>query len=156
MHLLVVAFGGVRAGVPLASVAGVQQCDGARRLALPDIGAAIVSCGSHQLACVDPAAVLLAGQTASRQDNRVLVIILDFGTRKLGLLVDEVHDVISVPPRTLRWLPPLLLKSSHPALHAIACLEGDELLPVVAPEFLLSGAQLAALDRALELGTTVE
>ena len=149
MHLLIVEFGGVHAAMPLGSIAAVQQCEVVYALAAPAMGAAAVRFDSRLLPCVDLASVLLAAPVAPAPRSPAMVVVLDSGTRLLGLFVESVRDVIEVPSRALAWLPPLLLQSSHPALHAIACLESGELLPVVAPEFLLSCAELAALDHAL-------
>jgi chemotaxis signal transduction protein len=149
MHLLIVEFGGVHAALPLGSIAAVQQCEVVCALGVPALGAAAVQFNTRLLPCVDLAGVLLAAPVAPEPSSQAVVVVLDSGTRLLGLFVDGVQDVIEVAPRALAWLPPLLLQSSHPALHAIARLESGELLPVVAPEFLLSCAELAALDRAL-------
>ncbi len=149
MHLLVVEFGSVHAAMPLGSIAAVQQCDVVCALAVPGVNAAAVRFDARLLPCVDLASVLLAVPAVPVPRGPAVVVVLDSGTRLLGLFVDGVRDVIEVPSRALAWLPPLLLPSSHPALHAIARLEGGELLPVVAPEFLLSCAELAALDHAL-------
>ena len=149
MHLLIVEFAGVHAAMPLGSIAAVQQCEVVCALAVPAMGAAAVRFDSRLLPCVDLAGVLLATPATPTPRGQAVVVVLDSGTRLLGLFVDSVRDIIEVPSRALAWLPPLLLQSSHPALHAIARLDSGELLPVVAPEFLLSCAELAALDRAL-------
>lgn len=149
MHLLIVEFGSIHAALPLGSIAAVQQCEVVCDLGVPALGAAAVQFNTRLLPCVDLASVLLAVPAVPAPSSQAVVVVLDSGTRLLGLFVTGVQDVIEVASRALAWLPPLLLQSSHPALHAIARLDNGELLPVVAPEFLLSCAELAALDRAL-------
>ncbi len=72
------------------------------------------------------------------------VLIFHQGPTRVGVLVDDVEDAVTVDPRELRN-PPVAERSEM--VHAVARV-GDELLSVVDPQRLISACQRGTFAEA--------
>jgi purine-binding chemotaxis protein CheW len=82
-------------------------------------------------------------------DSFTVVIVLNIGKRVVGMVVDGVSDVITLPPEQLRPVPEFnsCIKSDH--LLAIGAV-GDRMLILVDIDKLMSAAELGLVEQTLQ------
>ena len=85
----------------------------------------------------------------ARYDSFTVVIVLNIGSRVMGIVVDAVSDVITLTPEQLRPVPEFnsAIQSDH--LLAIGAVE-DRMLILVDIEKLMSSAEMGLIEEALQ------
>jgi purine-binding chemotaxis protein CheW len=78
-------------------------------------------------------------------DSFTVVIVLNIGTRVVGMVVDGVSDVITLTPQQLRPVPELSSAIGNDHLLAIGSLE-DRMLILIDIEKLMSSADLGLVS----------
>ncbi len=82
-------------------------------------------------------------------DSFTVVIVLNIGTRVVGMVVDGVSDVITLTPEQLRPVPELSSTVSSDHLLAIGSV-GDRMLILLDIEKLMTSAEMGLVAQTLQ------
>ncbi len=77
------------------------------------------------------------GMSSEEPTDRNVIIVVDIDGRSVGLRVDAVSDILSVPKNQLQTPPEMSADKDHGFIHALTILEGRMIrileLPLVVP-----------------------
>jgi purine-binding chemotaxis protein CheW len=82
-------------------------------------------------------------------DNFTVVIVLNIGSRVVGMVVDAVSDVITLTPEQLRPVPAFNSRIQGEHLLAIGAV-GDRMLILVDIEKLMSSPEMGLVEQTLQ------
>ena len=82
-------------------------------------------------------------------DSFTVVIVLNIGSRVVGMVVDAVSDVITLTPEQLRPVPEFNSAITSDHLLAIGAID-DRMLILVDIEKLMSGAEMGLVEQTLQ------
>ncbi len=85
----------------------------------------------------------------SNYDNFTVVIVLNIGSRVVGMVVDAVSDVITLTPDQLRPVPEFNSTIASDHLLAIGAVE-DRMLILVDIEKLMTSAEMGLIENAVQ------
>ncbi len=85
----------------------------------------------------------------SNYDSFTVVIVLNIGSRVVGMVVDAVSDVITLTPDQLRPVPEFNSTIASDHLLAIGAVE-DRMLILVDIEKLMTSAEMGLVDSAMQ------
>jgi purine-binding chemotaxis protein CheW len=133
-------------GIPLDWVAEIVRYVQVTRVAdLPEMLAGVINVRGQVVAVIDARARFGHAPTPPRRGTAI--VLTRAAGRHAGLIVDHVKDVVVAPRGALRE-PTGVLAKAH-AIQALATLE-REVLQVIDLDNVLSGAEWARVERAIE------
>lgn len=84
------------------------------------------------------------GLTAEEPNERNVIIVVDIGGRSVGLRVDAVSDILSIPQGQLQPPPELSADRGHSFVRALTIVEGRMIRILDLPQVVPSTSDVAA------------
>jgi len=145
-EFLVFTLGDEEYGIDILKVQEIRGYDQVTRIAnTPDFIKGVTNLRGVIVPIVD-LRVKFSQQDVEYNDNTV-VIVLNFGQRVVGIVVDGVSDVLSLASDQIRPAPEFAVTLSTEYLTGLGAL-GDRMLILVNIEKLLNSDEMALLDSA--------
>ena len=116
----------------------------------PEFIKGVINLRGHIVPIVDLRVKLGLGE--ARYDSNTVVIILNILKRVVGIVVDSVSDVITLPPDSIKPAPEFGATLKTEYIVGLAT-SGEELIILVDIERLMSSRDMALVDEAAESGT---
>ena len=135
-------------GIDILRVQEIRSYDKPTRIAnAPDFIKGVINLRGMIVPIVDMRLKLKLAQ--ANYDPFTVVIVLNVGTRVVGMVVDAVSDVITLTPEQLRPVPELDAGLAGEHLLAIGAVD-DRMLILVDIAKLLSGAEIGLAEPTLQ------
>ncbi|EPL8005074.1 chemotaxis protein CheW [Klebsiella aerogenes] len=143
-EFLIFTLGNEEYGIDILKVQEIRGYDQVTRIAnTPDFIKGVTNLRGVIVPIID-LRVKFAQQGVSYDENTV-VIVLNFGQRVVGIVVDGVSDVLSLTAEQIRPAPEFAVTLATEYLTGLAAL-GERMLILVDIEKLLSSEEMALVD----------
>lgn len=148
LHLVTFRVGGELFGAPISAVQEIVRVPAITQIPqAPEFVEGVINLRGRVIPVVDMRRRLgsLADATGEHSKSRILVI--EAGGRLVGVVVDEVSEVLKLSEERVEAAPPMISGLSNQYINGVGKLDG-RLLILIDIERVLTGEELAALDDA--------
>jgi purine-binding chemotaxis protein CheW len=150
-ELLTFTLGEEHYAIDILKVQEIRGYEAPTRIAnTPDFIRGVINLRGHIVPIVDLRLKLALGE--ARYDSSTVVIILNVLKRVVGIVVDGVSDVITLPAESVKPAPEFGASLDTRYVLGLASV-GEELLIVVDIESLMGARDMALVGEALEAST---
>lgn len=147
LEFLAFTLGAAEYGVNIQTVQELRGCDAVTRIAnAPPFLTGVINLRGMIVPIIDMRIKLNLG--IPRYDQFTVVIILNVGTRPMGMVVDAVSDVITLTPDQVRPAPQLGMARQTDYVTGMGTLDGRMVI-LVDIERLMTDTDLGACEPAL-------
>jgi purine-binding chemotaxis protein CheW len=147
-ELLTFTLGAESYGIDILKVQEIRGYETPTRIAnTPDFIKGVMNLRGHIVPIVDLRVKLSVGE--ARYDASTVVIILNILKRVVGIVVDGVSDVVTLPPEAIKPAPELGTALDTQYILGLATL-GEELLILVDIERLMGSRDMALVAEVTE------
>ncbi|MFN7945234.1 MAG: chemotaxis protein CheW [Blastocatellia bacterium] len=149
LHLVTFRVGTELFGVPIAAVQEIVRVPAIAHIPhAPDFVEGVINLRGRVITVVDMRKRL--NQSAKERDKKSRILVIesasDSGKRLVGVIVDEVTQVIKLPTDRVDPAPPMVAGLSNQYINGVGKLT-DDLLILIDIERILTAEQAAALDQ---------
>ena len=150
-ELLTFTLGSEHYGIDILKVQEIRGYEAPTRIAnTPDFIRGVINLRGHIVPIVDLRLKLGIGE--ARYDASTVVIILNVLNRVVGMVVDGVSDVVTLPAESVK--PPPEFGSALDTQYILGLASvGEQLLILVDIERLMGSRDMALVSEAVESGT---
>jgi len=150
-ELLTFTLGKEHYGIDILKVQEIRGYQAPTRIAnTPDFIRGVINLRGHIVPIVDLR--LKLGMGEARYDSNTVVIILNVLKRVVGMVVDGVSDVVTLPAEAIKPAPEFGSTLDTQYILGLASV-GEELLILVDIERLMGSRDMALVSEAVESGT---
>ena len=149
LHLVTFRIGAELFGVPIAMVQEIVRVPAITRIPqAPEFVEGVINLRGRVITVVDMRKRLNQAGLPREQSNWVRksrILVIESGGRLVGVIVDEVAEVLKLPGERVEQAAPLVAGLNNQYITGVGKLE-DRLLILLDIEKILTANQLAALD----------
>jgi len=145
-EFLTFRLGGEEYGIDILKVQEIRGYDSVTRIAnAPDFIKGVINLRGTIVPIVDMRIKFNVGEATYNQFT--VVIVLNVGSRVVGMVVDSVSDVVALTPEQIRPAPEFHASMNTEYLTGLGALDGRMLI-LVEIEKLMTSEQMALVDSA--------
>jgi purine-binding chemotaxis protein CheW len=147
LHLVTFRVGTELFGVPIAKVQEIVRVPAIARIPqAPDFVEGVINLRGRVITVVDMHKRLSRAMTVEgrERDRKSRILVVEVEGRLVGVIVDEVREVIKLQPEQVEAAPPMVAGLSNQYINGVGKLP-DDLLVLVDIEKILTAEQVSAL-----------
>ena len=146
LHLVTFRVGSELFGVPISAVQEIVRVPAIARIPqAPEFVEGVINLRGRVITVIDLRKRLSHAALGGERDKQSRILVVEAGGRLVGVIVDEVTEVLKLASDRVEAAPPMVAGLSNQYIKGVGKLD-DNLLILIDIDQILTADQLAAVD----------